>query len=78
MSEPVTEAGKNLDSAWPGPHIDRLDWQNRILAIEAEAVARYKAALRERVEGLSRGPNPSRSRLLDPADILAAIDEVEG
>lgn len=43
--EPRTEAGKRLDLAWPGSHIDRLDWRDRILAIEAEAAA--QGGLRE-------------------------------
>lgn len=44
----------------------------------AEAVKRYKAALRAEVEAMARGVNPSRSRLLDPGDVLAAIDRVTG
>jgi len=31
-----------LDVAWPGSHIDRLDWRERIAAIEAEAAERCR------------------------------------
>jgi len=44
MGEPKTEAGRRLDLAWPGTHLDRLDWQAAILAIEQEA---RRAALDE-------------------------------
>lgn len=37
--EPATNAGKALDGAWPGSHIERLEWRRKIVAIEAEARA---------------------------------------
>jgi hypothetical protein len=37
--EPNTRAGEDFDRAWPGSHIPRLEWRERILAIEAEAAA---------------------------------------
>jgi hypothetical protein len=43
-----TQAGQRFDQAWPGSHIDRLDWQERILAIEREAGS--TDALREALE----------------------------
>lgn len=39
MNEPLTRAGQALDLLWPGTSIDRLEWRNRILAIEWEAAA---------------------------------------
>ena len=37
MSEPTTQAGRDLDHGWPGSHLDRLQWHDAILAIEREA-----------------------------------------
>jgi hypothetical protein len=34
---PTTEAGRTLDAEWPGSHIDRLEWQRRIVSIENAA-----------------------------------------
>lgn len=36
---PATEAGRAMDLAWPGRHLDRLAWRELILAIEAQAQA---------------------------------------
>lgn len=36
-AEPRTDAGKRLDVAWPGSHLDRLSWREAIVAIENEA-----------------------------------------
>jgi hypothetical protein len=62
ITTPRTQAGQTLDAAWPGSHIDRLDWHERILAIEAEAVAQALAAL----------PAPTDTTLpLDGATLIA-------
>ena len=45
MSEPRTEAGRALDIAWPGTHLDRLQWRDSICTIEDEAAAREAVAL---------------------------------
>lgn len=53
--EPTTEAGRQFDSEWPGSHIDRLDWRQRILAIEEQSSAAdidsVAAALHEELRG---------------------------
>lgn len=53
MTEPTTETGRALDLAWPGTHIDRLDWRERILAIEAEAAERALSAVHKAFERLA-------------------------
>lgn len=49
MTAPTTAAGQTFDTEWPGSHIDRLGWQKRILAIEAEARAAGADAERDRM-----------------------------
>ncbi len=52
---PRTAAGRALDVAWPGTHLDRLDWRDAILAIEAEAA--------QSADGLTSGsPQPEGLR----------------
>ena len=83
MTEPRTEAGKRLNIAWPGSHIDRLDWQERIAAIEAEARAAVLIELREAVEGI-RPPDRfvatdgTYEQGLSEAAVLRAIDRMLG
>jgi hypothetical protein len=85
-ADPTTEAGRRLltdlfdptDAAEPME--DTMDaWDARIAAIEAEAVAAYKARLRERVEAL---PDPwpvadvdSEDEWRDKAAVLDAIEQ---
>jgi hypothetical protein len=47
MPEPTTQAGQRLDLEWPGTHLDRLAWRDRILAIEHEAVEQERERLRD-------------------------------
>jgi hypothetical protein len=64
--EPRTEAGRRLDHAWPG-NLDRLEWQETIVAIEAEARAAERSEtptdeIRRRLDALPTGrlsPNVS-------------------
>jgi hypothetical protein len=37
VNEPRTRAGKALDSAWPGTHLNRLDWHEAVVEVERDA-----------------------------------------
>ena len=80
----TTEAGRRLlrsdfDTTGWGPSMVRRHVTEAVAAIEAEAVAAYRTALRAKVEGLSGDPlsELEQAWALGPfrAAVLAAIDE---
>ena len=62
MTEPRTEAGREHVSAW----LDIGDMEEAVLAIEAEAVAAYRAELRAKVEGLPAACHSHSGLMCEP------------